>query len=491
MKLHRLVAVMLIACAVVEGAVFPRAAAAANERCSLAQIVATYKQGVGYAAGGDYARALISFSPLADAGLGPAQREIALMYANGKGVTKSPIDAAFWAELGFRSGDATARKLTTTYRADLDAAGRGALDQRLGVWRAGGLVCNGGRTNVDPKAADAPLEFGVEFQRRVSDDDTATARRILPEIVQLALDQEPFAGVYLLAIETFEFHTGGQYHRFIGWHPKKPGMLRIATNVANDDSLQYAAKAVLLEAKRKVYDSLPDSPFADPLMRVMHGMKVYGSVYPDINNGTYFRLMRQAFDMVEKLPLELRRYVDVVNEIHYGPLSKHYKAEGTIDAQGAYYNKSLSENGHRIIFARRDMLYSSPLYLMQTLVHEGTHALQDQKAFQTLVDVEKLKAQQSKLPAGSAEARSVEQKIGQLMDYPKRWYQGIETAAGRVQDMAFECEATENEIASIKAVGGLPETMESSGYVKLCPEAQRQIVRWQEDLAKGKGITKK
>lgn len=462
-------------------------AAAASERCSLAQIVATYKEGLTRAAAGDHARALIAFSPLADAGLGPAQRQIALMYAQGKGVSKSPIDAAFWAELGFRSGDATARKLSTGYRADLDAGARGALDQRLGVWRVAGLVCNGARTNVDAKATDAPLEFGVEFQRRVSDDDAATARRILPEIVQLALESEPFARVYLSAIETFEFHTGGQYHRFVGWHPKAPGTLRVATNVANDDSLQYAAKAVLLEAKRKVYDSLPDSPFADPLMRIMHGMKVYGSVYPDINNGTYFRLMRQAFDMVDKLPRELQRYVDVVNEIHYGPLSKHYKAEGTIDAQGAYYNRSLSDNGHRIIFARRDMLYSSPLYLMQTLVHEGTHALQDQKAYQTLVEVEKLKAQQQKLAAGSAEARAIEQKIGQLMDYPKRWYQGIETASGRIQDIAFECEATENEIASIKVVGGLPETMESSGYLKLCPEAQRQIVRWQDDLAKGKG----
>ena len=55
---------------------------------------------------------------------------------------------------------------------------------------------------------------------------------------------------------------------------------------------------------------------------------------------------------------------DIVDEIHYGPISKHYKPEGTVDAQGAYYNKVLSAQGHRIIFARRDMLYSSPLYLV-------------------------------------------------------------------------------------------------------------------------------
>jgi hypothetical protein len=450
------------------------AQAAEAGRCTLAQIAASYKEGLSRLDAGDPARALIVFAPLADAGLGPAQRQIANMYAAGQGVAKSLPDAALWSELAFRSGDENARRHANQYRAELDAAGRGALDQRLAVWRAGGLVCDGGRIRFDPKAADAPLEFHIEFQRRVSDEDQATARRILPGIIQSALEQDPMARIYLSAIETFEFHTGGQYHRYIGWAPRKPGMLRIATNVSMDDSPQYAAKAVLLEAKRKVYESLPDSPFLDPYMRVMNGMKVYGSVYPDVNNGTYFRLMRQAFDMAEKLPPEVRKYVEIVNEIQYGPISKHYKPEGSIDAQGAYYNKVLSEPGHRIIFARRNMLYSSPLYLLQTLVHEGTHAAQDEKAYRALVEVEKLKKQ-----PGS------EQKISQLMDYPRRWYRGIEGPGGkRIQDIAFECEATQSEIIAIKAVGGSPDVMDASGYIKLCPEQQKLLVRWRDEIGK-------
>jgi hypothetical protein len=270
-------------------------------------------------------------------------------------------------------------------------------------------------------------------------------------------------------------------------------MMRVATNVAMDDSLQHAARAILLQAKRRVFDSLPDSPFADPLMRVMNGKRVFGSVYPDVNNGTYFRLMRQAFDMVEKLPREVRLFADIVDEIHYGPVSKHYKPEGTIDAQGAYYNKVLSAEGARLIFVRRDMLYSSPLYLVQTLVHEGTHAAQDQKAYRTLVEIEKLKAQQRKLGEGKAnstEAKQIDVKIQELLDYPKRWYQGLETATGRIQDIAFECEATEVEIAAVKAVGGLPDVMESSGYIRLCPEAQKKLVRWQEEIARSNSARK-
>lgn len=449
--------------------------AAEAGRCTLGQISAAYKEGMIRLTAGDYPRALISFSPLADAGLGPAQRQIATMYAQGNGVSKSALDAALWSELAFRSGDAAARRPANEHRAELDAAGRGALDQRLSVWHAGGLVCEGARLRLEPKGAEAPLEFGIEFQRRVTDEDSETARRLLPEIIKSALAQDQMARVYLSVIETFEFHSGGQYHRFVGWHPKKPGVLRVSTNFAMDDSVEYAAKWILQDAKRKVFDSLPDAQYLDPVMRVIDGKKVYGSVYPDANNGVYFRLMRQAFEMVAKLPADVRKYAEIVDEVYYGPLSKHYKPEGTIDAQGAYYNRVLSDVGHRIIFARRDMLYSSPLYLLQTIVHEGTHAAQDQKAYDTLVEIEKLKRQ------GVSE-----QKINQLMDYPKRWYQGVETAAGRIQDITFECEATQSEIVAIRAVGGLPDAMDASGYVKLCPDQQRELVRWREEIAKEK-----
>ena len=462
--------------------------AVAADRCELSAIVTGYKDGLAAFTGGKFTQAYTAWSPLADAGLGPAQRQLAIMHAEGKGVAKSAIDAALWAELAFRSGDRRANRLSRELRAALDPASRGALDQRLGVWRTAGLVCDGARYTAEAKAADAPLEFAIEFERRVTEDAQETARRQLPEWIQSALDQDPFARIYLSVIKTFEFHTGGQYHRYIGWHPKERDVMRVATNVSMDDSVQFAARAILLQAKRRVYESLPESPFNDPLMRVIGGKKVFGSVYPDVKNTNYFQEMRRAFDMIERLPREVRLFVDIVDEIHYGPISKHYKPEGTIDAQGAYYNKILSAEGHRIIFVRRDILYSSPLYLVQTLVHEGTHAAQDQKAYRTLVEIDKLKAEQRRLAAGgqgnAAEIKQIEAKIGKLLDYPKRWFQGLETATGRIQDMAFECEATEVEIAAVKAVGGLPEVMEASGYIKLCPNAQRMIVAWQEELTR-------
>ena len=67
-------------------------------------------------------------------------------------------------------------------------------------------------------------------------------------------------------------------------------------------------------------------------------------------------------------------------------------------------------------------------------------------------------------------------------DYFNRWYRGLKTKTGRIQDIAFECEATENEIMAVKLIGGSPDIMKGSGYLKMCPEAQRKIVKWKEEI---------
>ena len=31
-------------------------------------------------------------------------------------------------------------------------------------------------------------------------------------------------------------------------------------------------------------------------------------------------------------------------------------------------------------------------------------------------------------------------------------------------------------------IGALPDIMDGSGYLKLCPEAQRQVIQWQDEI---------
>jgi hypothetical protein len=297
---------------------------------------------------------------------------------------------------------------------------------------------------------------------------------------------DPADIVYLSAIDVLEIYKGSRYHRYAGWRAQNDiNVLRMAGSNFEDKSPKFVVQMVILEAKRRLYAKLPSSSFADPYVRKYAGQLIYGSVYPDVRNGKFFSVIRHAFDMAKRLPKELQQYIDVIDEVHYNTSSKHFIRAGIIDSSGAYYNKLLSDDGKRMMFVRRDVRYSSALFFLRTFVHEGTHAVQDKRAREYVKDVNRIKRAQVKLErsgqAESAKAKALEKEINEKLDYAKRWFQGIKTATGRVQDIAFECEATRNEILAVKALDGPPDVMQSSGYLKLCPKAQQIILDWERE----------
>ena len=221
-------------------------------------------------------------------------------------------------------------------------------------------------------------------------------------------------------------------------------------------------------------------------MRVIKGKRIFGSVYPDIKNAKYFKMMNQAFEMGEQLPKSLRRFIDIIDEIHYNPASKFYRRSGTIDAKGAFYIKSLSSEGHRLMFVRRKVLFSSPLFFLQTFVHEGTHAVQDQMAYKKWEEVKRNRRVIRNLELKGTNLKKIndlKNKNRVKLKYVNRWYRGIKTKEGRIQDIKFECEATQNEVKAVKIIGASPDIMKGSGYIKLCPEAQRQVIKWRDEIS--------
>lgn len=467
-----------------------RAIAAA---CSSADIVAGYGQAIALLKAKKHGRALPGLKSLANAGHGPAQRHLAIMLRDGDGIPKSKSGAALWSELAFRSGDKAAKSITRKLRAGLDQISRAVLDERLNSWRVARLSCNGGKLAALPVKAgdDAQLIPDMTNGRLVDDRGAEIARRRFGEIIQAALAQDAMARIYLDAVDSYELYSGGRYHRYAGWkNNKSKNIMRVPTNVFNDKSLKYFARMVTLTAKRKLYAQTPDAEFDDPLVRIIGGIKVYGSVYPDIRNGRFFQAMRQAFVLARQLRPPVTKYIEIIDEIHYNPISKYFNRSGAADAAAAYYNKILSFNGQRMMFVRRNVIYGSPLFFMQTFVHEGTHAVQDRRAQRYNREVPQLKRRLSKLQergkGKSPRANRVKRDIEVKFDYVSRWYRGVESNGRRIADMAFECEATEKEILAVKAVGGPPSVMRASGYLKLCPEAQRMLVQWQNDLPKGK-----
>jgi len=450
----------------------------------MSHITKNYREGLTHYNKGNYQQALNRLHPLAKAGVAPAQRQIALMYLAGNGLTKSLSKAAFWAKLAKQGGDQKGSRLEADLRIKLSFQNLSKVSLKLTSWKARSINCPNGQIKNSIK----PIKIGYELvkNKRISSADSRLIDKKFPQIVALASGKNGANRLYLSLVDRFYFYSGSRYDRYVGWKPnKKLNVIRISVSNFNDQKSDYFAKALMLTVKRRVFGKLSDSELIDPFMRFINGKRVFGSVYPDIRNGGFFKMMRQALTMAENLPNSLRRYVNIIDEIHYNPASKYFIRSGTVDAKGAFYIKSLSSEGHRMMFVRRKVLFSSPLFFLQTFIHEGTHAIQDQQAFRNYKEVKLLKVLIAKLQTSGKnprELRKLREKVRVKRDYYNRWYRGIKTKTGRIQDINFECEATQNEIKAVKVIGGSPDVMKGSGYLKLCPKAQRQIIKWKENI---------
>jgi hypothetical protein len=461
------------------------------EPCTLKLIVINYKEGLTLYKKKKYQKALIRWFPLAQAGLGPAQRQIALMYATGTGLKKSIRQARFWARLAVQSGDLEGLRLDNSLGLNLSPEFSSLLTSSVDKWIAKSIVCLGGTVTVTSGLNN--IKYKVIKHKRISSKNSRLIDKNLSRVLKIASGRNMANNLYLSIIDQFDFYNGSRYDRYVGWKRinklKDESLNAVRLSVSNfyDIKPDYFAKALLFIAKRRVFNNLPKSTLLDPFMRRIKGKRVFGSLYPDIRNRDYFKMMRQAFTMAEQLPKALRRYINIIDEVHYNPTSKYYRRSGTIDAKGAFYIKSLSSEENRIMFVRRKVLFSSPLFFLQTFIHEGTHAVQDQKAFRNLQEVRLTKRTISQLQSTGANPKRISdlQRKNQVkLNFANRWYRGVKTQGGRVQDISFECKATENEIKAVKIIGALPDAMKGSGYLKLCPEAQRQIIQWQDEISR-------
>ena len=459
------------------------------EPCTLKFIVKNYKEGLTQYKKQNYRNALMRWVPLAEAGLGPAQRQIALMYATGTGLEKSIKKARVWARLAHQGGDNEGRRLDNEFGINLTSNINSFLMSEVASWKVKSLVCLDGNLAVTSNLKE--LRYKIIKGKRISRQNSRLIDTGLGPILKIALKKNMANKLYLSIIDKFDFYNGSRYDRYVGWQPinklknKSLNVIRLSVSNLHDIKLDYFAKALLFVVKRRVFNRLPDSELIDPYMQIIAGKKVFGSVYPDVRNENYFKMIRKAFVMAEQLTRPLKRYINIIDEIHYNPASKYYRRSGTIDAKGAFYTRDLSSEGHRIMFVRRKVLFSSPLFLLQTFIHEGTHAIQDQMAFENLQEVKLTKKRISYLISKGVDPKTISNlRINNQIkvDYANRWYRGLKTKKGRIQDIAFECEATTNEIKAVKMVGALPDIMDGSGYLKLCPEAQRQIIQWRDEI---------
>ena len=255
-----------------------------------------------------------------------------------------------------------------------------------------------------------------------------------------------------------------------------------------DKTPEYAAKAIAYEAYRHIYGRLGDSEFKDPYVATYKDKRLTGSIYPDVDNQEFFKVMKQVADLASTLPRDLQIPYRVIDEIRYTPHSKYFEKSGVLDGGVAYYDRRWSHPGRRIIFLRRNLRFSSPVDTLLSVIHEGVHVVQDirsesfeDRILEKRIRLENLeKAKKGKGP----EAGTIRMELARMDDYVKRWRRGVLKEGRLVQDIRFECEATMTEIEVTKAVGAPPEMVERSQYLSLCDDARIAIARWKDCFAR-------
>ena len=319
----------------------------------------------------------------------------------------------------------------------------------------------------------------------LSDKVLATAKAMLPQMFAAGRAHNPMAALYISLVKKILIVPGDRYDRYIGWKDGVDGgVLRVSVGNFLDKDPKNAGIALVTEIARHVYSKLPDAELDDQNVEVyrVDGKKLLmkGSAYPDISNVPFFRMVKRAYEMLAPIDPKLRRYADLIDEIDYNPPSHHFKQFGTIDVTAAYYSRLIGKEGRHVIFVRRKVTYLSPLFVARTLIHEGTHADQQMRAAAYRRELPKLEAELAKLKAGSTKADDLKTKIEMEKNFTKAWYQGVDGPNGKIQDVRFECEALINEINAVREIDAPPSTMNDSGYLKLCPDAQMLMVAWKD-----------
>ena len=98
----------------------------------------------------DYATAAQWFGKAADRGLADSQFNLAVLYENGRGVTKDLQEAYKWFALAARSGDPAAARRLEQVKARLEPSELRAAEQKVAEWRTQAAATVTGSAGASP-----------------------------------------------------------------------------------------------------------------------------------------------------------------------------------------------------------------------------------------------------------------------------------------------------------------------------------------------------
>lgn len=474
----------------VAGGALAASGAVGAEFCSVAPMIGAYKAGLARYQENNVAAARALWQPLADLGFPPAQGQIAGLYARGLGGLAADLaEAGKWAVLAARAGDGGSTRIVDQIAKALgDAAFRDVI-AAVDAWRPALPAClrlddprgeklDAHRARVGPSV--------VQVDTRFPDKTAAAIVARFRQVVDEARRLSPAATLYLSSIKAYHVIPGDKYDRYVGWKVGKQGSeLEMTAGNMLDKSSTFLATAIVQEASRELYRQIPGATLNDPYQHTYKGKRIVGSVYPDVNNRPFFEAVLLALETAERLPPDVRRHVEIIDEIRYNPQSEHMAKGGLLDPGIGYYDRRLSAEGRRIIFIRRDMKWSFAADVLLTIVHEGTHATQHRTAERLARELPgkqaALRALDKNGPGKTKDAGTLRRDIVAAEEYLRLWSrQGGTEEERRASLKRIECEATIQEIKTAQALDYEPSVITKSPYFQFCDDVQKMMVEWKD-----------
>lgn len=464
--------------------------ASAANLCAIDELIESHKAGLAHYREKDYESARARWQPLAEIGFPPAQGRLAELHAQGRGQTSVDLkEAGKWAVFASHAGDGEGAEAAATIKKAIGDDAFQEITATAAKWRPTLPPClrfNYGRFEaVDGHSARIGPSL-VRLDPRFPDE---TAKEILERFrvtLGMALRMSASARLFLAPIKTYHIIPGDKYDRYVGWKSDARGRdLEMTVGNVLDKSPTFLATSILQEATREVYRRIPGARLNDPYHRTFKGKRIVGSIYPDINNQPFFDSVLQALEISEQLPPDVRRHVDIIDEIRYNPISEQMAQGGGVDPGIGYYDRRLSAEGRRVVFFRRDMKWSYPADVLLTIVHEGTHATQHRDAERLMRELPQKHARLQAIGAdggaSGAEAGALRRAIADGETYLRLWERKSGSEAENSASVKrFECEATVQEIKTAQALGYQSTAITKSPYFKLCDDVQKMMVEWKD-----------
>lgn len=317
-------------------------AAAAAQDCASTSFTRAYRAGEAAAVRKDFGEALAAFRPLAEQGLGPAQRWLGRLLADGSGTAADPVDAVRW----------------TARAAAIDAPGAKeqleALERRLSPdQRAQATAPSTWRPELGPcLAVDPTIKHGeaashYDFPAIINHvlnglGDTAPTRRQLEWLartLEIIRAKEPRFLIYLKSLDGIGFASGGPLAvilRRAGYQP---------VIVINDQFIDTVSTDKANELARVAAEAIHDllvPPSTAMAVETYRGRTI--RTMKTDEGRRFLTLIRQAIDLAETLPPELAALARGTVELRYEPTEDYDKRGGAIftgewrhDASGKGY----------------------------------------------------------------------------------------------------------------------------------------------------------